>query len=80
MHPITVEANPVAVAAELDTRLGQFNEEQVGLRNTLNFVLSVRDRKGELGLVSLARLSGMPSWSACSGSMRSIAGAVTVRL
>jgi hypothetical protein len=41
MHPITVEASPVAVAAELDTRLGQFNEEQIGPRNTLNFVLSV---------------------------------------
>jgi hypothetical protein len=48
MHPITVEASPVAVAAELDTRLGQFNEEQVGPRNTLDFVLSVRDGQGEL--------------------------------
>ena len=60
MHPITVEANPVAVAAELDTRLGQFNEEQVGPRNTLNFVLSVRDGKGEL----VAGLVGETLWNA----------------
>jgi GNAT superfamily N-acetyltransferase len=60
MHPITVETNPAALAAELDARLGQFNEEQVGPRNTLNFVLSVRDGKGEL----VAGLVGETLWNA----------------
>jgi GNAT superfamily N-acetyltransferase len=60
MHPITVEANPVAVAAELDSRLDEFNEAQVGPRNTHNFVLSVRDAKGDL----LAGLVGETLWNA----------------
>jgi hypothetical protein len=53
MHAIIVEANPVAVTAELDIRLGQFNEERVGPRHTFNFALSVRDGQGDLvaGLV-----------------------------
>jgi GNAT superfamily N-acetyltransferase len=60
MHAVTVEDNPVAVAAELDIRLRQFNEEQVGPRNTLNFVLSVRDDQGEL----VAGLVGETLWNA----------------
>jgi GNAT superfamily N-acetyltransferase len=60
MHPITVEASPIAVAAELDTRLGEFNEEQMGPRNTHNFVLSVRDGTGEL----VAGLVGETLWNA----------------
>jgi GNAT superfamily N-acetyltransferase len=60
MHPITVEVSPVAVAAELDTRLGQFNEAQIGPRNTHNFVLSVRDSTGDL----LAGLVGETLWNA----------------
>jgi GNAT superfamily N-acetyltransferase len=60
MHPITVEANPDAVAAELDTRLKQFSEDQVGPRNTHNFVLSVRDDKGEL----VGGLIGETLWNA----------------
>ena len=60
MHPITGEANSDAVAAELDTRLGQFNEQQVGPRNTLNFVLSVRDDRGAL----VAGLVGETLWNA----------------
>ncbi len=60
MHPITVEANAGAVAAELDGLLKQFNEEQIGPRNTLNFVLSVRDGNGEL----VAGLIGETLWNA----------------
>jgi ribosomal protein S18 acetylase RimI-like enzyme len=60
MHPITVEVDPVAVAAELDSRLDKFNEAQVGPRGTYNFVLSVRDAKG--GLV--AGLVGETLWNA----------------
>jgi GNAT superfamily N-acetyltransferase len=60
MYPITVEANPAAAAAELDSRLRQFNEEQIGPRNTLEFVLSARDDKS--GLV--AGLVGETLWNA----------------
>jgi GNAT superfamily N-acetyltransferase len=60
MHPITVEANAVAVAAELDSRLAQFNEEHVGPRNTFNFVLSVRDDHGDL----VGGLIGETLWNA----------------
>ena len=65
MYPITVAANAVAVAAELDARLGQFNEEQVGPRNTLNFVLSVRDGEGDL----VAGLVGETLWNAVLASV-----------
>src|SRR5947207_1631512 len=53
MRPITFEENADAVAAELNSRLGQFNEQHAGPRITLKFVLAVRDDNGELvgGLV-----------------------------
>jgi GNAT superfamily N-acetyltransferase len=60
MHPIMVDPDPAATAAELDTRLKQFSEEQVGPRNTLHFVLSVRDGNG--GLVG--GLIGETLWNA----------------
>ena len=60
MHPITIEANQTAVAAELDAELGRFNEQQIGPRNTVTFVLSVRDGKGEL----VAGLVGETLWNA----------------
>jgi hypothetical protein len=55
-----LKPNPLAVAAELDARLGQFNEEHVGPRNTLNFVLSVRDGNGKL----VGGLVGETLWNA----------------
>ena len=60
IHPITLEANPDAVAAELDTRLKQFSEDQAGPRNTLHFVLAVRDGEGEL----VGGLIGETLWNA----------------
>jgi|SRR5437667_4585050 len=53
MRPITFEENADAVAAELNSRLGQFNDQRAGPRNVLKFVLALRDDNGELvgGLV-----------------------------
>jgi len=48
MRPISFEENADEVAAELDTRLGQFNDQQAGPRNGLKFVLALRDDNGEL--------------------------------
>ncbi len=48
------------IANELSERLREFNEEQVGPRNTLNFVLSVRDDAGNL----VAGLTGETFWNA----------------
>jgi hypothetical protein len=45
-YPVTIETN-AAVAAEIDGRLDQFDEEHIGARNTFRVVLSVRDDKGE---------------------------------
>ena len=59
MQPITFEENADAVAAELDTRLGQFNDQQAGPRNRLKFVLAVRDDDGEL----LGGLVGETLWN-----------------
>jgi GNAT superfamily N-acetyltransferase len=59
MRPISFEENADEVAAELDTRLGQFNDQQAGPRNRLKFVLAVRDDDGEL----LGGLVGETLWN-----------------
>ena len=48
------------LAAELSARLVEFKEQQVGSRNTLRFMLSVRDDDGRL----VAGLKGETFWNA----------------
>ena len=50
----------LSLANELSERLNEFNEGQVGPRNTLNFVLSVRDDAETL----VAGLTGETFWNA----------------
>jgi GNAT superfamily N-acetyltransferase len=56
---INFETDP-GVEKELSDRLVDFNEQQVGPRNTLSFVLSVRDDTGKL----VAGLTGETFWNA----------------
>jgi hypothetical protein len=60
MYEITVEPNHVAAAVELDTRLDQFNEEQVGpgTRSPSYYLFAMPT--AILWQVSSVRLSGMP--------------------
>ena len=60
MPPVTVEASPVAVAAELDIRLGQFNEEQIGPRTPITWCCLFAMAPRSWWLVWSARLCGMP--------------------
>jgi len=66
MRPITFEENADAVAAELNSRLGQFNDQRAGPRNVLKFVLALRDDNGELvgGLVGRDTLEYPLHWRA----------------